>query len=244
MRTRDLVLALLLLGMLAGCGQPTPYQPATEGYGYREQQIEDNRYRVSFAGNDLTTADTVQNYLLYRAAELTLGKGYDYFTMVDRDVERSTMYWGAADAGWRSGHYRRWDDDYMGGAGLSTYTAQPVDRYTAYADIVMFEGEKPQGDVNAYDARDVLRQLDPTIQAAPGRGAPHPPIRAARTAAIDSKISASKAPAGPEPAPGRQRRHYLRPRRRPRRPPPGAPPGALAPAPDARSDEHEPVRLR
>ena len=52
--------------------------------------------------------------------------------------------------------------------GLSTYTAQPVDRYTAYADIVMFEGEKPQGDVNAYAARDVLRQLDPTIQAAPG----------------------------------------------------------------------------
>ena len=77
MRTRDLVLALLPLGMLAACGQPTPYQPATAGYGYREQQIEDNRYRVSFAGNDLTTADTVQNYLLYRAAELTLGEGYD-----------------------------------------------------------------------------------------------------------------------------------------------------------------------
>jgi hypothetical protein len=167
MRTRDLVLALPLLGLLAGCGQPTPYQPATDGYGYSEQQIEDNRYRVSFAGNDLTTADTVQNYLLYRAAELTLDEGYDYFTMADRDVERSTIYWGAADAGWRSGYLTRWDDDYVGG-GLSSYTAQPIDRYTAYADIVMFEGAKPASDVNAYDARSVLRQLDPTIQAAPG----------------------------------------------------------------------------
>ncbi|HEX6111815.1 MAG TPA: hypothetical protein VFZ10_05880 [Geminicoccaceae bacterium] len=168
MRAHELLLCLTLLGTLAGCGQPTPYQPATDGYGYSEQQIEDNRYRVSFAGNDLTTADTVQNYLLYRAAELTLGEGYDYFTVVDRQVERSTAYWGAADAGWRSGYLTRWDDDFIGGLGLSTYSAQPVDRYTAYADIVMFEGEKPAGDVNAYDAHDVLRQLDPTIQAAPG----------------------------------------------------------------------------
>ena len=175
MRTRDLVLALPLLGLLAGCGQPTPYQPATDGYGYSEQQIEDNRYRVSFAGNDLTPGDTVQNYLLYRSAELTLGEGYDYFTMINRDVERSTVYWGAADAGWRSGYHRRWDDDYIGGGGLSTYTAQPVDRYTAYADIVMFEGEKPASDVNTYDARSVLRQLDPTIQAAPGVARITPP---------------------------------------------------------------------
>jgi hypothetical protein len=174
MRTRDLVLALPLLGLLAGCGQPTPYQPATDGYGYSEQQIEDNRYRVSFAGNDLTTADTVQNYLLYRAAELTLDEGYDYFTMADRDVERSTIYWGAADAGRRSGYLTRWDDDYVGG-GLSSYTAQPIDRYTAYANIVMFEGAKPQGDVNAYDARSVLRRLDPTIQAAPGVARLTPP---------------------------------------------------------------------
>ena len=44
MRTHELVLGLMLLGMLAGCGGgPTPYQPATDGYGYREQQIEDNR---------------------------------------------------------------------------------------------------------------------------------------------------------------------------------------------------------
>jgi hypothetical protein len=168
MRTQSLLCSFVVLGVLAGCGQPTPYQPATSGYGYSEQQIEDNRYRVSFAGNDLTPAATVQNYLLYRAAELTLAKGYDYFTMVDRDVERSTVYWGSADTGWRSGYMRRWDDDFIGGFGMSTYTARPIDRYTAYADIVMFEGAKPASDVNAYDARSVLRQLDPTIQAAPG----------------------------------------------------------------------------
>lgn len=167
MRVHAVVLALAMLGMLAGCGQPTPYQPAADGYGFSEQQIEDNRYRVSFAGNELTAADTVQNYLLYRAAELTLDRGYDYFTVVDRNLDRSTAYWGTGDTHLGSGYFTR-RGDYVGGLGFTTYSARPIDSYTAYADVVMFEGEKPAAEVNAYDARSVLRQLGPTIEAAPG----------------------------------------------------------------------------
>ena len=77
-----MVLSLAILALLGACkGQPTPYQPAVDGYGYSEQGIEDNRYRVIFAGNDYTKADTVQNYLLYRAAEVTLDHGYGIYTM-------------------------------------------------------------------------------------------------------------------------------------------------------------------
>lgn len=47
-----LVLSTLLL--LAACGTATPYQPALDGYGFKEQKIEGNRYRVSFSGNSLT----------------------------------------------------------------------------------------------------------------------------------------------------------------------------------------------
>ena len=166
MHAHAVVLGIAMLGVLAGCGQPTPYQPAVDGYGYSEQQIEDNRYRVSFAGNDLTPAQTVQNNLLYRAAELTLDRGYDYFTVVDRTLDRSTAYWGTGDT-LGSGHFTR-QGDFVGGIGFTTYSARPIDSYTAYADVVMFEGEKPAGDVHAYDARSVLRQLGPTIEAAPG----------------------------------------------------------------------------
>jgi hypothetical protein len=165
MRTHAVVAGFAMLAMLAGCGQPTPYQPAVDGYGYSEQQIEDNRYRVSFAGNQLTPADTVQNYWLYRTAELTLDHGYDYFIVVDRNLDRSTTYQGTSTL---SPGYITEDGDYVGGTGFSSYSAHPSDSYTAYADVVMFEGEKPAGDVNAYDARSVLRQLDSTIEAAPG----------------------------------------------------------------------------
>ena len=177
MRAHGMMLCLAMLGLLAACGgQPTLYQPAVNGYGYSDQQIEDNRYRVTFAGNDLTPADTVQNYLLYRSAELTLDRGYDYFTMVDRNLDRSTRYWGTAEPRFGTGYFTR-SGNFVSGLGMSTYSAEPIDRYTAYADVVMFKGEKPAGDVNAYDARSVLRQLGPTITAAPGvlRRAPEQP---------------------------------------------------------------------
>ena len=40
---------------------------------------EENRYRVSFAGNSATSLQTVDDYLLYRAAELTVQTGHDWF---------------------------------------------------------------------------------------------------------------------------------------------------------------------
>jgi hypothetical protein len=41
--------------------------------------------------------------------------------------------------------------------------AYPIDEYTAFADVQMFRGEKPADDPRAYDARDVLNRLGPTI---------------------------------------------------------------------------------
>jgi hypothetical protein len=149
----------LLLLLLAGCAVPTPYQPATDGYGYSEQQLESNRYRVTFSGNSVTPRDTVQNYLLHRAAEVTLESGHDYFTVVDQDLERSTIYYGSGvgDFGFGHRHHSR-------AFGFSNYSAYPIDSYTAFADIVVADGEKPAGEADAYDARDVLRQLGPTIE--------------------------------------------------------------------------------
>ena len=153
-----LLATCLLLG-LAGCAVPTPYQPAVDGYGYSEQQLESNRYRVTFSGNSVTPRDTVQNYLLHRAAEVTLESGHDYFTVVDRDLERSTIYYGSGAGDFGFGHRHR-----SRAFGFSNYSAYPIDSYTAFADIVVADGEKPAGEADAYDARDVLRQLGPTIE--------------------------------------------------------------------------------
>ena len=122
-----LLAALGSVALLAGCATPTPYQPlgAPTGVrgGFSEQQIERNRFRVSFSGNQFTSRDRVENYLLFRAADLTAQQGYDGFTVVDRETDRRTSvqttprpfgagpwgYWGPS---WRYGGrfgWRSWD---------------------------------------------------------------------------------------------------------------------------------------
>lgn len=149
---------------VAACGTPTAYQPASEGLGYSEQPIEEDRYRVTFAGNTRTPRETVENYLLYRAAEVTLERGYDHFVVVDEETERTTTYHSTVTGfgGYRGIHSFRYGYPF-GVGGTGTATVRPRDRYTAFANIVMRDGRKPSDDPNAYDAREVLERLEPTI---------------------------------------------------------------------------------
>lgn len=155
-----------MLAAVGGCTtSPTPYQPAADGYGYAEQQIEQNRYRVSFSGNSATSRETVENYLLYRAAQLTLESGYDHFAIVNRELEAG----GSGLAGPRVGvGVGSGGGGNVGlGVGISTLLGgAPSARYAAFADVVMYRGEKPSDDTSTYDAREIVRRLRPEV--APG----------------------------------------------------------------------------
>ena len=86
---RHLLIAASALTLVA-CQTATPYQPASEpgGYdGFSQQMIENDRARITFGGNSLTKRDTVENYLLYRSAEMAVERGFETFTLQERDVE-------------------------------------------------------------------------------------------------------------------------------------------------------------
>src|SRR5438128_987810 len=99
---------------LSACATATPYQPLQRGSavsgGYSEQQLEPNRWRVTFSGNSLTDRRTVENYLLYRSAELTLSQGFDWFTTIDRQTDANTQlyYDPAFGPGWGYGYGGFW----------------------------------------------------------------------------------------------------------------------------------------
>jgi hypothetical protein len=173
-------LALPLLSALAltlaGCETATPYQPAGihnpgASGGYSDQQIEANRWRVTFAGNSLTSRDTVERYLLYRAAELTVQQGFDWFAATDRATDKSTQtyidpyfgaYWGPQWGFYRRGYgwgYGRWGDPFWGGP----LDVDQTSEFRASAEIIMGKGPKP-GDRSAFDAHSVIEHLGPTIQ--------------------------------------------------------------------------------
>jgi len=174
---RGPALALLaaIAVLLAACVTPTPYQSAeSQKYGYSDDQIETNRYKVSFYGNTLTEQATVADYMLYRAAELTLAKGYDYFVITDRNTEFeqvvvSRPYYDSFYSPFyfhRGYHYgypyflsHRYHPFYFGGY----YDVPAGTRYRSTAEIVLNRGEKPAGDENAYDARNVIENIGPRL---------------------------------------------------------------------------------
>jgi hypothetical protein len=150
---------VLLASMtLVGCVGPTPYQPSQGGFGYTEQQIESDRYRVNFTGNSVTPRPVVENYLLYRAAEITLASGHDWFVISHQDVDKTTGYTGFADPDFGYGAY-----GYPGWYGAGAVIEEtPYNYYDAEATIIV--GSGPKIDPQAYDARDVLKTLHPAIQ--------------------------------------------------------------------------------
>jgi hypothetical protein len=162
LRPTALVFGVVLYLLVAGCASaPTPYQAAQGGFGYSEQQIEENRYRVSFAGNSATTRQTVEDYLLYRAAELTVQTGHDWFQVVDRNTAQGySGYGGSPEMGVGVGSGGNFgvglSFPVLGGGGGSG-------GYTATMDVVVREGEKAQEDPTAYDAFSVVSRLQPKI---------------------------------------------------------------------------------
>ena len=150
--------AQLVLLALAACATATPYQPLSGDTGYTEQRLEANRYRVSFAGNSSTPRETVETYLLYRAAELTLDNQYDWFTLSARDTEAAPAKSGFSFGigGFSGGSHS--------GVGLGVGTGTPrTPEYSNSAEVVMYKGTKPDNDPHAYNARELQANLAPRI---------------------------------------------------------------------------------
>lgn len=173
---------------LAGCVTSTPYGPAAEGggYGFSEQRVEENRYRVTFRGNSSTGREQVENFLLFRAAELTVQNGFDHFIVVENETETQRSYtssgfgpgFGPGFGGPAFfGRYGRFGRGYGGrfyafpyyayGFGwgapyYDTYTRE-ISRYSAVAFVTMHRGEKPSENPQAFDARDVITNLRPYV---------------------------------------------------------------------------------
>ena len=178
MKTRVLkpvLLAMTAALALSACATATPYGPAGQGsrYGYSDMRVDETRFRVSFAGNSVTTRDQVEMGLLLRAAEVTLESGHDWFATVNRATDRDVRYqgspdpfyydryspfWGPSWRYYRRGYWSPWRDPFG-----SSMDIREIDRFEATAEIVVGSGPKPAGDPNAFDAREVIQNLGPRV---------------------------------------------------------------------------------
>jgi hypothetical protein len=154
-------LSLTFLGLLAACATAvgTSYQPAdSKGYGYSEQRVEGDRYRVTFRGDGATPAEAVEDFALRRAAELARANGYDWFRLVGRSVDEEEKGGVGIGAGVGTGSYGRRSGVSVGAGGnLGTIGAKRF--YTARIEVLMGKGPVPEGP-DYYDAGSVLSSVE------------------------------------------------------------------------------------
>jgi hypothetical protein len=163
---------------LAGCETATPYQPIAAGNpvagGFADQRLDDTHFRVNFRGNAMTSREQVETYLLYRAAELSVDQGFDWFEMVERQTHNNGETYLSGYGGYWAPYWRfhggwgwgAWDP-FSGGPFWGGYDVERVDRFEGIAEIAVGRGPKPAGDTRAFDARQVMANLGPKIVRPP-----------------------------------------------------------------------------
>jgi hypothetical protein len=164
--------------LLAGCTTPTPYAPRIEGQktGYTDRALTQNRYRVTFTGNTVTPRETVESYLLLRAAEVTRAAGYSSFMFDTRNTKADHSYqtvpYGPPGPYWGGGWGRRGGFGYWGGWGFAYDPMVDVvvrTNYEAYAEIVLLTPEQAAKEPRAINAADVISHIGPDAAPKPSQ---------------------------------------------------------------------------
>lgn len=128
--------------------------------GYADAQLDSVTWNVGFFANPATDTVTVNRYVLYRAAELTAQRGFDYFLVLDytRHFERAAV---------------KLNPPTSLISGPDPLTAKPSDLRRelslhgfdrcATLTIQMMHGHCPSQNPNAYSAQWMLASMGPTI---------------------------------------------------------------------------------
>jgi hypothetical protein len=179
LKKASLALGLIWGLALAGCAQPALYAPREPGRstGYTDRELAPGRWRVTFTGNAVTPREQVEDYLLLRAAEVTLAHGGTHFLFDTRDTRAQTRvyadplgpggfgYGGFGGGFWGGywGYRPRWGYSAFGPPVMISSTTQ----YQAFAEIVILRPGQQQDEARAVDARAVVTNLRPLPAAPP-----------------------------------------------------------------------------
>ena len=149
--------------LILGCA--TPYQKYGISGGYEDSRLDENTFSISVETNGATKQQTTSNYALYRAAELTVENGFDFFVIVSKGNHSTTGAMtmpGASTSrttisGYGSTAYARTTTTY----GPSVVIPMSYPRVALV--IKAYKGEKPANAPETFDARVVMKYLAPQI---------------------------------------------------------------------------------
>lgn len=150
------VAAFALLALSACAVAPTVYGPAiaSNEMGYREQRLENDRYRISFRANADLKPPQVEDLAMRRAAEIATQNGAQWFTVVTRSTDLvaggHTNSGPTVGIGGTSGSYGS-----AVGVGLGFNFGADTRQYQTTLEVLLGRGVKPS-EPNSYDAKQIL----------------------------------------------------------------------------------------
>ena len=123
--------------ILAGCA--TKYEPRVPGLfaGYQEEQLGERTYQIRAGIGWTSDRPNLARFALYRAAELTIEKGFQYFSILKSTAV--TTYHSAGLFGFIEGQW-------------------------SYLDIRLLQTAEVSAHVNVVEAKRVIDDLNPFIE--------------------------------------------------------------------------------
>ncbi|MEM8951736.1 MAG: hypothetical protein AAGA21_06245 [Pseudomonadota bacterium] len=140
------IAAAILLTLTACSASPTPYQVADGEGGYTNRKLESGGYQVTFTGNGATPRQSIQEAVLFRAAQVTLQADSDYFEVVSNKVEPVS------------------EPVEDGGFGLSSFFGGGADGgLVSTVDFVLLDDAPAGNNPNIYNASDLIDELRDSV---------------------------------------------------------------------------------
>lgn len=160
---RTIILAAAAL-TLAGCATAAPPYAAAAGAGsagYVEQQIETDRYSVTFRAPQGADANLLQDYAMLRAADLTLQNNHDWFWVDRRALDDEATVHSGPSIGFGIGGASFGRHSAVGtGVGINLPIGGHTGQVARAATVEIRFGSGPKPDeVNAYDARSLSTNI-------------------------------------------------------------------------------------
>jgi hypothetical protein len=157
-------IAMVCAVVLMGCA--TPYQAQGFRGGFTETRFDETTYQIAFKGNAFISPDTVQKYVLYRAAELTIQSGFDHFVIVGAQDRTQTAEVTTGGTATTRTTYNAFTPGTATARSTTTYSPEQRTQFTKPGQSVtikMGKGPKPERD-DAYVASTLITYLGPSVQ--------------------------------------------------------------------------------
>lgn len=158
----SILISLYFIILFYGCA--TTYHPIGFTGGYFNQQIEKDVIRVGFSGNGYTSGIDVEDFIVYRCAEVTNQLGYSYFAYLNLKDYTSTSQYTTPTRTTTTGSATVSGKSIYGSA-TSTTTGGQTYTFTKPAGTVTIKlfHAKPSG-INIRDANQIIRYMSPKIE--------------------------------------------------------------------------------